>query len=382
MRRELRGAAEVVACAAAVASLGYAAFALARLHALERRIGRREAAREQPRVTILKPVRGLEPELERNLRSFCVQDYPSFDVVFGVRDRDDPALDTLRRIAADFPERSSVVVGEGVPRHGNPKIATLAPMVAQARGDVLVIADSDMRVTPDYLDAVVAVFADERTGAATCVYRGEPAAGGLASALGAMWITEQFLPATLVASALEPPSYTFGSTMALRRNVLEAIGGISALGDRLADDYALGRLVTERGYRVAHADYIVENSVAEPGLRALFGHELRWARTIRAVRPASYAGIVLTYPLPLALLAALVARNRRRSLALIVPAAAVRYALHRTAHAVAATTQRPAPWLIPVRDALGIAVWALGLIGRTVRWRDAELQVGPGGSLE
>jgi ceramide glucosyltransferase len=381
MRADPRGVAEKLALGAALVSIAYGAFAVSRLHALGRRIDARtrpdERARTDARrsVTILKPVRGLEPELERNLRSFGVQTYPSYGVVFGVLDPNDGALGTLRRVAADSPQRTTVVAGDGVQRHRNPKIATLAAMIEHATGEVIVIADSDMRVTPEYLDAVVAPFADDRVGAVTCVYRGEPAADDLASALGAMGITEQFLPSTLVAAALEPPAYTFGSTMAVRREVLEAIGGIAALGDRLADDHTLGRLVTERGYRVAHADYVVANIIAEPGLRALALHELRWARTIRAVRPSGYPGIALTYPLPLALLYAMLARRRRAALPIVLLATAVRFALHRTAHGVARTERRPSPWLIPLRDTLGIAIWALGLRGRIVRWRDDTLHV-------
>ena len=208
-------------------------------------------------------------------------------MVFGVLDPADPALDIMRAVAAEHPGRATVVTGNGIAEHRNPKISTLAPMLPHAKHDVLVISDSDMRVGPDYLDAVAAAFDDDGVGAATCTYRGEPADDGLASRLGAMWITEQFAPAALVAMAVEPLTYCFGATMAVRRGVLEAIGGLRALGTHLADDHALGNLVSKHGMRVAFAPYAVTNVVSEPGLRALFSHELRWARTIRAVRPKS-----------------------------------------------------------------------------------------------
>jgi ceramide glucosyltransferase len=397
MRADLRGAASALALGAALASVGYAAFAIHRVRAFGRRVREAEhrptehddrsmrhagASQPRPSVTILKPVHGVEPALEENLRSFCVQNYAPFDVVFGVLGPDDPALDVIRRVGAEFAGRTTVVAGDGVARFRNPKIATLAAMIAHAKGDVLVIADSDMRVTPDYLDAVVTSFADPRVGAVTCIYRGEPAANDIASLLGAMCITEQFAPSVLVANALEPVTYCFGSTMAVRRDLFGEIGGLAALGDDLADDFTLGRLVAERGRRVAVADYVVANVVAERGVRGLFEHELRWARTIRTVRRARYPGIALTYPVPLALLHLAVSRNRRRALAVLAVALVARIALSRAAHYALGERRAPSPLLIPLRDAFGIAVWARGLTGRGIRWRDKGLQVSGDGTLD
>jgi ceramide glucosyltransferase len=384
MRASLRGLADKLALGAVVASVGFAAFALQRLAVFEWRARGTTAGTNgapRPAVTIFKPACGEEPGLEENLASFCAQDYPDFDVVFGALDPADAALNVMRRVAARYPERTSVVSGDGVARHRNPKMATLAPMIASARGDIVVIADSDMRVGPDYLDAIVAPFDDPHTGALTCVFHGEPADDRLASALSAMAITEQFMPSALVANAIEPMTYCFGSTMAVRRRVLEAIGGIAALGDRLADDYALGSFVAAHGYRIVLSPYVVTNVVSEPGLRHLIEHELRWARTIRGVRFLSYTGLILTYPLPLALIHLAVARKRIPALALVALAAGLRVALHRRANETFGTRRRPAAWLIPVRDALGVAVWALGLFGREVRWRDAALRVGARGKV-
>ncbi len=406
MRADVRGIASALALGATLAGIGYTAFAIARVRAFgrraseqaernaklqaerratttraERRTASAETRADRPAVTVLKPVRGVEPGLEENLRSFCAQDYPDFHVVLGVPDPHDEALDVIQRIAAEFPDRTTVVAGDGVARFRNPKIATLAPMIAHASGEILVIADSDMRVTPDYLDAVVEAFAGESVGAVTCIYRGEPAANDLASVLGAMWITEQFAPSALVAIAVEPMTYCFGGTMAVRREVFETIGGLAALGNRIADDATLGGLVAEHGYRVALADYVVTNVVSESGLRGLLQHELRWARTIRAVRPASYAGLFLTYPIPLALARAALSRHRRTSLALASLAVLSRLALHRAAQALSPTERFPSPALVPLRDMLGFGVWALGLRGRDVRWRDADLRIAARGSL-
>ena len=378
MRTDARDVAAAVALSATLASIAYTALAISRVRALGRRPKTRSARR--PAITILKPVRGAEPLLAENLRSFCTQDYPEFEVVFGVLDPADPALDVIRAVAAEHPGRTTVVAGNGVAEHCNPKMSTLAPMLAHAKHGILAISDSDMRVGPDYLDAVAAAFDDERVGAATCTYRGEPADDGLASRLGAMGIGEQFVPSALVAMAIEPLTFCFGATMAVRRGVLDAVGGLRAIGTHLADDFAMGRLVSEHGLRVAFAPYAVTNTVSEPGLRALFSHELRWLRTIRSVRPKSYAGIILTYPVPLALLYAALAPDRGQALPVVALAVLVRLALHREAHRSIGTQRPPALWLIPLRDALGVVVWICGSFGRGVRWRGTKFEIATGGN--
>jgi ceramide glucosyltransferase len=416
VRADARALAANAALGAALASIAYAAFALSRVRAFGRTLRAPPRPARRPPMLVLKPVRGLEPRLEENLRSFCAQDYPGYRVVLGVRSANDPALPLLRSLAAEFPQRVDVVVGEDAARLAadgaspvfrNPKIATVAPLLARAdahaaeRGErdrdehdrddqIVVIADSDMRVTPRYLDAVAEAFDDERTGAATAIYRGAPAGDDLASALGAMWITEQFAPSALVSAALEPLAHTFGATMAVRRGVLTEIGGLEALGDRLADDHALGHLVAAHGRHVALVRCVVTNVVAEPDLPSLVRHELRWARTIRTVRRAGYAGVVLTYPVPLALLHLALARDRTRALAVLALAALVRGALGRAARRTFVTsgecdaekrTLAVRSWHTALRDLLGIAVWALGLGGGEVRWRDDALHVDASGAL-
>lgn len=397
MRADVRGVASALAFGAAAASVAYTAFALTRLGAFERRRRERAPARRRPHVTVLKPLHGEEPQLEGNLRSFCTQDYPAFDVVLAVRDELDAALPVARRVAAAFPARVRIVAGGAPadePRFANPKIANLRGALGEARGEILAIADSDMRVAADWLDAVAAAFDDPDVGAATCIYAGEPATRSVVDALGAMWITEQFAPSVLAATALEPLRYCFGATMAVRRDVFAAIGGARALASHVADDHVLGRLVTERGMRVALVPFVVTNVVHERGIAALFRHELRWARTIRTVRPASYPGIALTYPLPLAALAWLLARDRRAARILLRVALVARVALQRRAHGVLGRRRippggaqpAPLPWLlretlVPLRDALGFAVWIAGFGGGAVRWRGARLRLDPDGTL-
>jgi len=384
MRADARGVASALALGAAIASFGYTIFAVTRVLAFARRVdAQRERTRAAshgvsaaedarlPSTTVLKPVRGVEPGLAGDLASFCAQDYPAFDVVLGTLDPNDPAAGTLHAVASAGGERVRVVAGDGVPRHRNPKMSTLAPMLPFASGEILVIADSDMRVTPDYLRAVAAAFADPAVGAVTCVYRGEPRAPGIAPALGALWISEQFLPSVLVARIVEPMTYCFGGTMAVRRDVFDAIGGVDVLGRHLADDHALGYLVAASGRRVALADYVVSAGVHDATVGGLLRHELRWARTIRSLRPASYAGVAIGFPVPLAVAALCLARDRRIGSVVLAAATLARLALHAAVRRVGGP---PLPaWLIPLRDALGVGVWLGGFIGTTVRWRGAVL---------
>ena len=325
-------------------------------------------------MTIAKPLCGDEPQLEENLRSFAQQDYPNYEIVFGVRDADDPAA----AIAKQFGE--VVVAPDAIGT--NLKVSSLAAMRPKMRGEIIVISDSDMRVTAEYLTAVVAPFENEGVGAVTCLYRavvtpsvseGPGRRGGatnldrrLWSALSASGINENFHPSALVANALQPIRFCFGATMAIRANILDEIGGFESLANQLADDYMLGKLVSDHGYRVVLSDYVVDTIVREPSFRALFDHELRWARTIRSVRPWSYASTILTMPLIW-------------SLFLGWPAIALAFALRIALQAVAPGPF--APWLIPPRDILTFFVYATAHLGRSVRWRNKEFEVSPGGAL-
>jgi len=255
----------------------------------------------------------------------------------------------------------------------NAKVATLAEMVRACKHEILIVADSDTNVEPDYLRAVVAPFGDSDVGAVTCLYRGRPS-GGLASALGTMTIEDQFIPSVLVA-ALGRVTFCLGATMAIRRQTLDAIGGFAALGPYLADDRRLGELVSSTGACVTLAPYVVEHDVDEPTLSALWAHDVRWARTNRLEKPWGYAGYFITYPLPLALLYLVLSQNIVAGGIAVLAALALRIGLHYAARAALAAHSPDTPWLIPVRDVLGLAVWAVSLFGRHVRWRGQVLTV-------
>lgn len=368
----------VIAAGAAGASIFYLVWAYLAVRAFGRkRVG--EGGFQEP-VTILKPVCGLDPGLYGNLRSFCEQDYPEFQVIFGVHSADDPALAVVERVIRDFPNRDlGLVIDERV-IGTNHKVSNLANMYDEVKHDILVVADSDMRVDRGYLAAVTAPFRDPLVGAVTCLYRGS-AVGGLASVLGAMFINDWFVPSVLAAARFHPMRFCFGATMAVRRQALEEIGGFPALASHIADDYMLGRLVTDAGYRIVLSRYVVENVVLEPDMATLMRHERRWARTVRSVQPVGYAFSFLTNAVPLALIFLLASKFSALGWAALILALGLRIMLHYLVRATLGVRGLAAPWLVPVRDFLGIAVWAASFFGRDVHWRERTFSLEADGQL-
>ena len=366
--------------AASLAGIVYLVAAIGSVAAFSRR-GGEPGTGESPPVSILKPVCGLEHGLYENLRSFCDQEYPVFQVIFGIRDADDPAIPVVQRVIREFPERNPVLVVGGRAIPGNLKVSNLANMYAAVRHGLVVIADSDMRVDRHYLRAVAAAFADPQVGAATCLYSGTPAAG-FPSTLGAMFVNDWFFPSALVALAFQEPRFCFGATMAVRRDALEAIGGFEALAPYLADDYMLGALVTRRGYKVRLSPYVVEGIVSETGFGSLVAHELRWARTVRACRPAGYAfSIIGNGAVSLAALFMLATRFSAPGVALIALAIALRVVLHYGVRSAVRVPGPAAPWLVPLRDLLCLVIWAASFRGRGVKWRGRWFSVRPDGQF-
>ncbi len=375
----------------AVFSLIYVALGVLATLTWRRKTAATSTAASVP-VTVLKPLCGLEPGLEANLRSFCAQDYPTVELLFGARDSDDPALALARRVAADYPHQHIRVVAGAHALGENRKVNILTHLMSLATHDTIVIADSDVRVGPSYLQRVVAPLADPTVGIVTCSYRGRPTEG-LWSQLGALAIDEWFIPSVLVSQALGSNAYCSGTTMALRRDLLEAAGGFPALAPLLADDYELGARVRRLGLRCVVAQYEVAATAHEPTLLTLIHHELRWMRTIRTVTPVGHALSFLTYVVPLTLLAALV--NGSKPWTLVLPALAIllRIALHyvvlRPARwdrdniaAIIAGYRMPyLVWMVPMRDLMSFALWIASYTSRRVTWRGTELWVRPDGVL-
>lgn len=374
MRRAAARALEI----AAIASLGYTAAAIAASAHFGRR--GREISADLPPVTLLVPLRGAEPLLEENLRAFAGQNYPELQLVLGVAQADDAALPIARRVAAAFPQRRiDIDVGE-VAGARNPKLANVLSMMRLVRHSTLILADSDTRVDADYVRDVTAPLQSPGIGAVTCLFAGVPN-GRFAARLGAMFMNEQFIPSALVDRLFGRLRHCFGPSNAFRAAVLQSIGGFEALAPHLADDFMLGHLIAQRGLRVVISKYVIRTMVSDSTLPALWEHELRWHRTIRGLQPAGYAGMFLTFPVPLALFAFALAPSRVPAGALLATAILARIALQRVAaHALGVAPA--ALWMIPARDVFGLAVWARGLSGHNVRWRGAPLQMATGDLLE
>jgi ceramide glucosyltransferase len=343
-----------------------------------------------PPITVLKPLHGDEPLLEEALASICGQDFPIWQVVFGVQDSDDTALPVVRRLEARFPECDIAVVVDPTLHGPNRKVGNLINMLSAAKHDVLVIADSDLHVAPDYLRRLAAALRAPGVGLVTTLYAGLPlppplvrfAAQGrgegsaprrLPGILGATQINQCFLPGALLARTLGRQD-CLGATMALRRDTLARIGGLPALVNHLADDNVLGRLVQGLGLKVRLADTVPATTVPETTFAALWRHELRWARTIRALVPVQFAASVLQYPLAWAALAVLLAGGALWSLAWFAAAWAIRALTARGIDRALGLAFASPVWLLPLRELMSVAVMAASYAGREVDWRGHRLQ--------
>jgi ceramide glucosyltransferase len=332
-----------------------------------------------PPATILKPVYGNDADLYENLKSFCCQDYPEFQVIFGAGDASDPAVAVVRRLIEELPEADLRLVIDGRLHGTNRKISNLMNMLAFARHDHLVIADSDMRVGPNYLAAVVPPLLDPAIGVVTCLYAGRPTRG-LWSRLGALFINHGFLPGVLVGQLIGARPGCFGATIALSRSTLEHSGGFDGLSDTLADDYALGMAVRRLDLAVVLSPYVVDAIVHEPGYDQLIQHELRWGRTIRTIAPVGFAASAVTHAVPLALAAVVLSGGSLPTLGALSIAAAARLWLGRTTDR--ALGLAPSPWwLIAIRDGLSLVVLVASFCGKKITWRGHALRVAAGGRL-
>jgi ceramide glucosyltransferase len=331
-----------------------------------------------PPVTVLKPLCGAEPGLYQHLRSFCRQDYPQFQIVFGVRDPADPALAVVRRLVAEFPAQPIELVIDPQQHGSNAKVSNLINMIARARHDVLVMADSDTCAAPDYLAAVTAPLQDRTVGLVTCLYRGVPTRQ-IWSRLGAMYINDWYAPSVLLAWLFGYQGYVSGQTICLRRDTLQAIGGLRHIASHLADDHRLGELVRALGLRTVLSRYWLTAEHDEPNLSSLIGHELRWMRTIRVLRPISFRWMFLSFSLPLAATGlALSAVDETLSLTawgFFLTTLVARLALHMVHRRQDHRPLLSDCWLLPARDLLILWVWCRSFRGSQVIWRGNQFAV-------
>ena len=338
----------------------------------------------RPPVTLLKPLCGAEPSLYEHLRSFCCQQYPEYQIVFGVRDPADPALEVVQRLISEFPMLSIDVVVNPRLHGSNYKIGNLINMLEAARHEVLIIADSDVRVAPDYLDCVTAPLEDPTIGLVTCVYEDLPT-DGVWSRLGAMYINEWYIPSALLAAFFGHRNYASGQTLGLRRASLDKIGGFGGMSNHLADDYRLGELIRDLGLRIELSPTPVMAEHHEPTAESLVRHELRWMRTIRALRPRSFLLMFLSFSLPVALAGLLLsiadAATTTLAWTLFDAALAIRLALH-FAHRIRHHRPLfPDLWLLPVRDLLLCWIWIQSFFSSRITWRGREFDVDSDGIM-
>jgi ceramide glucosyltransferase len=328
-------------------------------------------AAELPPVSILKPLKGTDPEMYASLRSHCVQNYPHYEILFGVGSPDDPAIPMVENLIAEFPDRGIRVVRCEKNLGANGKVSSLAQMTSVAAHDFFLVNDSDIRVEPDYLRQVMTELQAPGIGLVTCLYRGVPAET-LASGLESLSISTDFMAGVLAARQLEGGlHFGLGSTLAFRKLDLEAIGGFEAIADYLADDYELGRRITQNNLKVKLSESVVETYLPAYNLSGFLSHQLRWARTIRASRPSGYAGLLFTFTSPWAALALILTRGAIWAWGLLTAALIARAGMALvTARFVLRDRRFLAwAWLLPVRDFLAVLVWLAGLVGSKIVWR-------------
>jgi ceramide glucosyltransferase len=335
----------------------------------------------RPPVTILKPIRGLDPDAYENFASFCRQDYPCFQLVFGSDDASDPGLEVARSVAKDFPHVDIRVVIAPASSATNRKVGTVAAMVPAAKHSLLLISDSDIRVTPQHLAKIVQPMADPSVGVVTCMYRSR--GRGLAGTIDALGLSTDFQPSVLVARRLEGVSFAMGSGILIRDTVLRAIGGMDAVAHRLADDYLLGNLPSRAGFRAELSPEVVQHTLGTTGLRGLVEHQLRWNRGTLTARPGGYTGLLFTQGTPAALGLLLASSGAPGAWAL--PAATLALRLIMAWYvAVRCLRDRDAArafWLVPARDLFGFTAWFAAYFGRTVVWRGSRFRLEKGGRL-
>jgi len=325
-----------------------------------------------PPVSILKPLKGTDPDIYESFRSHCLQEYPAdYEIIFGVNDLDDPAVASVRQLQQEFPSRKIELVVSSATLGANVKVSNLEHMLEAARFEHLVINDSDIRVEPDYLRRVITPLMGPHVGMVTCPYRGV-AAPTLGSRLESLGISTDFCAGVLVARQLEGGiRFGLGSTLAFRRPDLDLAGGFHSIVDYLADDYELGRRIAGLGLQVVLSDVVVETHLPAYDMKGFLSHQLRWARGVRDSRAGGYIGLVTTYGLMWALLAVIAAHGAPWSWAVFGVTVLLRLAVALVVGKLVLNDRQLLGhlWLLPLRDLIAVGVWVASFAGHTVTWR-------------
>ncbi|HOG47023.1 MAG TPA: bacteriohopanetetrol glucosamine biosynthesis glycosyltransferase HpnI [Anaerolineae bacterium] len=334
-----------------------------------------------PPVSVLKPIRGLDAEAYKNLSSFMLQDYPEYEVLFGVTDPHDPALELIARLQREFPRRK-IRAFVASPRGANDKVSVLCHLAQMAYYDTLVICDSDMRVTPDYLRRICAPLQDPAVGLVTSLYRGTQAET-LTAKLEAQYISTTFLPGVLVGRNYLHMGFALGASNALRREQLRQIGGFEALVNYLADDYQLGAKIAATGHRVHLSDYMAQSVLGATTFREQWNRELRWAKCLRVSRPLEYPVLLFTLPTPMSLVTAAAMGFSPAGLGVIGASLALRWLVSwQLARHTRDQVYLRSWYLLPLRDLLTYVIWCGASVGREVTWRGRRFALRKGGFLQ
>lgn len=382
---EFVAVAALAACVAiSIGSLGYLLLAIWCVSCLPPRVG--DASARVPATTVLKPLCGDEPQLREALLSFCTQDFPAaLQLIFGVRSPTDSALPIVRDLKARYPHLDiEIVVNPAV--HGpNFKASNLINMMRFAKHDVIVVSDSDILIGPDHLRQIAVRLAASSATIVTCLYRGAPAhPQSWVSQLGALYIDAWYLPAAAVDGIMFGVTACYSPLMALRREfVATELDNFRALATAIGDDAHIGRIATERGRKIELAPFLVLTTIPETRLGQLFLHELRWARTMRAMRPGQCLGLIFTHALPVALLMVALCPGAATAL-LFGFIAALRALLLATVEARvgrAPTATMPTPWFLMFREFIYFGVWLWAFANRNIIYRGRKLRIQPGGRI-
>ena len=339
-----------------------------------------------PPLTLLKPLAGAEPDLEAHLASFFEQDYPTFEILFCAREANDAGLDIARRVAARYPNIPAQFMSTGDPPYINAKVASMELMEKSAAYEILVVSDSDVRVTPDYLRAVALPFADANVGGMCCLYRGIAAGGGLWARLEAVGMSVEMSAGVLVARMMEGMQFVLGPTMAFRRDVIRRMGGFKVTADYCADDFVLGNETYKLGQTVVLSHHAIDHIVINLSLMSSLKHQVRWMKSTRFSRPKGHFGTALTFSMPFGLLGlatAVLLGHVGWGVALLAWAVASREAL---TVVVGRMVVRDPSWLnllvlYPVRDLMGFFFWAASYMGSRILWRGRVFELLPGGKM-
>lgn len=339
-----------------------------------------------PPLSLLKPLHGAEPYLEEHLATFFEQDYLRYEILFCTRSEDDPGLAIARRVAARFPAIPARFFSTGEPPYINAKVRSMELMEEAAAHDILVISDSDVRVTPDYLRAIALPFADSRVGGITCPYRGVAAEGGLWARLEAVGMSVEMTAGVLVARMMEGMQFTLGPTMAFRRETIRRMGGFRVTADYCADDFVLGNETFKLGQTIVLSHHPIDHMVINASFVQSLKHQVRWMKSTRFSRPKGHFGTALTFSMPFGLLglaAGIAAHHVAVGVGLLVWAIASRWAL---SIAVGNWVVGDRDWfsllvLYPVRDLMGFCFWAASYLSSKILWRGRVFQLLPGGKM-